>query len=161
MTEPRPDWQSTLAASLAWSEAHPTFEAAVDGLPAPLRARRPEGFPHSVWELAEHVRRAQADIIDLITNAAYVAPAFPDDYWPPASETPSDAAWGECLAAVARDRERLQALARRAEPAPADAIPWSPELTTVGLVLQALDHAAYHVGQIVMARRLMGAWPGT
>ena len=85
--------------------------------------------------------------------------AWPDDYWPPSPEPPSDVAWDEAIAAVGAGRERLKALLRDL-PDPTATIPWGGAHTYLRTVLVALDHEAYHVGQIVLVRRLLGAWAG-
>lgn len=152
-------WQTAVAEALEWSEAHPTFDASIADFPRELRGLRPDGLPHSVWELVEHIRLAQADLIALVTDAGYTAPAFPDGYWPPSPEPPSAAAWNESVEAVRRGRARLRELAMRAR---ADALerPDAAGPTALNAVLQAIDHTSYHLGQIVLTRRLLGAWPG-
>ena len=152
-------WRAIVASGLDWQEAHATFEAAVAGLPAELRGRRPDRFPHSPWELVDHVRRTQADLVDFMTNAAYHAPAWPDDYWPAAPAPPTERAWDESIAAVRHDRARLQELATHAVPELTARIPWGEGQTYLRTILVALDHTSYHVGQLVAVRRLLGAWP--
>jgi hypothetical protein len=126
-----------LSRALAWHSAHATFDAAVKGLPARLRGRRPRGAAHSAWELVEHIRLAQRDILDFCRDASYVAHVWPDDYWPPEPTPPSTAAWTAALHAIRRDRRALQRLARD---------------RTRGL------DTSYHVGQIVLLRERLGAW---
>lgn len=152
-------WRSIVAAALDAREAHVPFDRAVADLAPELRGRRPEGLPHSVWELVEHVRIAQTDLIAYLEDPAYAAPAWPAAYWPPAPEPPSDAAWHEAIAAVQAGRERLQARLRDL-PDPTATIPWGGAHTYLRTVLVALDHEAYHVGQIVLVRRLLGVWAG-
>jgi len=152
-------WRAIVASSLDWQEAHASLEAAAAGLPAELRGRRPDGLPHSPWELVEHVRRTQADLLAFMANAAYTAPAWPDDYWPAGPLPPTADAWEESLAAIRRDREGLQALAGRADIDLTARIPWGEGQTYLRTILVAVDHAAYHVGQLVLVRRLLGAWP--
>ena len=151
-------WRGIVAAALEAREAHVPFDIAVSGLAPALRGRRPAGLPHSVWELVEHVRIAQADLIAYLEDPAYAAPAWPGDYWPPSPEPPSDAAWDEAVAAVRAGRERLQALLLEL-PDPTAPIPWGGSHTYLRTVMVALDHEAYHVGQVVLLRRLLGAWP--
>jgi uncharacterized damage-inducible protein DinB len=152
-------WRSIVAAALDAREAHVPFDRAVADLAPELRGRRPEGLPHSVWELVEHVRIAQADLIAYLEHPGYAAPAWPDDYWPPSPEPPSDVAWDEAIAAVGAGRERLKALVREV-PDLAATIPWGGAHTYLRTILVAMDHEAYHVGQIVLVRRLLGAWAG-
>ncbi|HET9948817.1 MAG TPA: DinB family protein [Longimicrobiales bacterium] len=156
----RDAWRRIVASSLDWGQAHVTLARAVDGLPARLRGRRPQGSPYSVWELLEHIRITQRDLLEFCTNPAYREPEWPDDYWPHSPEPESDGAWEDSLAAIERDREELR---RWTETAPLDLtakIPHGTGQTYLRTVLVALDHLAYHTGQIVLVRRLLGAWEG-
>jgi uncharacterized damage-inducible protein DinB len=145
---------------LDWRDAHASFDAAVDGLPPAQRGVRPAGSPHSPWELVEHIRRAQHDILDFSRNPDYRELEWPADYWPDSAAPPTAESWDESVAAVRRDREALRQLA--ADPA-VDlfaAIPHGKGQTVLRELLLAADHTAYHVGQLVLTRRLLGAWPG-
>ncbi|MBA2666489.1 MAG: DinB family protein [Trueperaceae bacterium] len=150
-------WRSIVAAALDAREAHVPFDRAVADLAPELRGRRPEGLPHSAWALVEHIRITQADLIAYLEDSAYAATAWPDDYWPPSPEPADGAAWDRAIAAVQAGRERLKALLLEL-PDPTAPIPWGGEHTYLRTVLVALDHEAYHVGQIVLLRRLLGAW---
>src|SRR5438309_11163642 len=97
---------------LDWEEAHVGFDKAVDGIPPDKRGARATGFEHSVWQLLEHMRIAQDDILDFCVNANYVhSLKWPDDYWP-RSTTPDAAAWEGSIAAFRHSRERMKAIAR-------------------------------------------------
>ncbi len=152
-------WRTIVAAALDAREAHVTFDLAVADLAPDLRGVRPEGLPHSAWDLVEHVRIAQGDLIAYMEDPAYVASAWPEAYWPSTSAPPSEAAWDEAVAAVGRGRARLQELVLDL-PDPTATIPWGGEHTYLRSILVALDHEAYHVGQLVLVRRLLGAWSG-
>ena len=151
-------WRETVAWSLDWEQGHASLEHAVDGLAASLRGKRPTGSPHSVWELLDHIRRTQADLLDFMTNADYVAPDWPLDYWPSPEQTPSPKQWSECLAGIKRDRRALQQLATRGPRDLTKRVPWGEGQTYLRTILLAADHTSYHVGQIVLVRRLLGAW---
>lgn len=143
---------------LEWKDAHATFDAAVADVPPALRGRRPHGLPYSPWELLEHLRLAQADILEFCVDPAYREKEWPADYWPPSPAPPSDAAWDESVAAFRRDREALRRLA--ADPA-VDLfakIPHGEGQTYLRELLLVADHNAYHVGQLVAVRRLLGDW---
>jgi uncharacterized damage-inducible protein DinB len=145
---------------LEWGEAHVTFDAAVADLPAELRGRRPEGFPHSPWELVEHVRITQHDLLDFCRNQAYVAPTWPDDYWPPAAAPPTPEGWDESIAAYRADRSALQAFVADPRRELGALVPrGTGEETYLRSVLLVADHTSYHLGQLVAARRLLGDWP--
>jgi hypothetical protein len=142
---------------LAWEDAHVGFDAAVAGVPPALRGRVPEGLPHSPWQLLEHIRRAQWDILDFCVNATYVEPKSMRDYWPDGPEPPSAAAWDESVAAVKRDREALRRLAGESDLFARVPLGDASQTILRELLLVA-DHNAYHVGQLVLTRRLLGAW---
>ena len=148
-----------LARMLAWNEAHVGFDAAVEGLPAALRGRRPENFPHSCWELVEHIRLAQRDLLEFCRNPTYSAPRWPDDYWPAQPAPPSPRSWDESIAAFRTDREALQAFVRESGTDLGARIPHGTGQTYLRSVLLAADHTSYHVGQLVAVRHLLGAWP--
>lgn len=152
-------WRAIVASALAWREAHATIDAAAADLPVEHRGRRPAHLPYSPWELLEHIRRTQADLLEFMVNPAYAAPAWPADYWPSEPAPPTEAAWEESLATIRRDRELLQRLALRSDLDLTARIPWGEGQTYLRTILVAVDHAAYHVGQLVVARRLVDAWP--
>lgn len=153
-------WRAGVARPLAWREAHATFDDAVADLPPALRGRRVDGFPHSAWELVEHVRFTQRDILDFCRDPHYHEPRWPDDYWPRDTAPPSDDAWEASLAAYRADREALRALAEDGVPDLLATIPHGSGQTYLREVLLVADHTAYHVGQLVMLRRMLGAWGG-
>ncbi len=151
-------WRDVVASALAWEQAHVSFDRAVAGVPEELRGRRPQAYPHSLWELVEHIRLAQADIVAFMEDPAYVEPEWPDGYWPESPEPASSGAWDESVAAVRRDRERLRDIAMRAEPDLMAEIPGGGGRTYLRTILAIVDHTAYHVGQLVAVRRLLRAW---
>ena len=154
-------WRTIVASSLDWREAHATFDDAIAGLSAELRGRRPEHYPHSAWELVEHIRMAQADLIAFMQNASYAAPKWPDDYWPPTPAPPTARTWDESIAAVLRDRAELKAIATRSTLDLTATIPWGGGQTYLRTILVAVDHTAYHVAQLIAVRQMLGAWPAT
>ena len=144
---------------LDWEEAHVGFDKAVDGIPPDKRGARAEAFEHSPWQLLEHLRIAQEDILDFCVNANYEhRMKWPDDYWPTNPSPPSDKAWTDSIASYARSREDLKRLAREVEDLTAKVPTGKPTQTYLRAILLAADHAAYHVGQIVAVRRALGAW---
>jgi hypothetical protein len=152
-------WRDITASALDWHEAHAPFEIAVANLEPELRGRRPDHFPHSPWELVEHIRRTQCDLVDFMENENYIAPTWPDDYWPTESGPPSPDAWQTSLEAVRRDRKRLSEITTRAGLDLTARIPWGEGQTYLRTILVAIDHTAYHVGQLVAVRRLLNNWP--
>jgi uncharacterized damage-inducible protein DinB len=140
-------------------QAHCTFEDAVAQMPAARRGDRPDRLPYSVWELVDHLRRAQRDILVYCRDPDYEPDDWPDDYWPDAAAPPSDDAWDEALAGVEADRDALCALVRDESLDLYDPVPASDEHTYLREMLLVADHNAYHVGQIVTVRRQLGLWP--
>ncbi|HZP48965.1 MAG TPA: DinB family protein [Vicinamibacterales bacterium] len=147
-----------LARSLAWGDAHVTFDAAVAGLPPRLRGVVPPGLPHSAWQLVEHIRLAQADILEFGVSRRYREKQWPADYWPRSAAPPRRDAWMRAIAAVRRDRRALERLVRDSSIDLEAGVPSDPDKTFLREVLLLADHTAYHVGQLILVRRALGAW---
>ncbi len=140
--------------------AHAGFEAAVDGLPPELRGRRPEGLAYTAWQLLEHLRICQWDILEFCRRSDHVSPAWPKGYWTASEIPPHDAAWEECLTAFRRDLKGMCDLVADPSTDLLTPIPWGePHHTVLQQALLLADHNAYHVGQLVSLRRLLDAWP--
>lgn len=148
-----------VAMLLDWEDAHVGFDTAVQGLPPKLRGVRPPGFAHSAWEIVEHIRLAQADILAFMRDKAYRAPAWPDDYWPAAAAPPAGKAWDRSLEAYHSDLTALKRLARNPRIDLFATVPnGSGRQTWLRELLLVADHTAHHVAQIVDVRRALGAW---
>lgn len=147
-----------IAALLGWRDAHAGFDAAVEGLPAGLRGTRPPGFSHSAWQLVEHIRVAQGDILEFCRRGPYHEKRWPEDYWPADPEPPTRTAWAKTLAAYRSDREALARLARNRRIDLLAPIPGRQGQTYLRELLLVADHTAYHVGQIIALRRALGSW---
>jgi hypothetical protein len=143
---------------LAWQKAHMGFDAAVDGIPAELRGAQPQGLPYSPWQLLEHLRLAQRDILEFCRNPAYVEGNWPDDYWPKTAQPPTAAAWDQSLHAFRSDREAMKQLAMNPDIDLIAAIPHGDGKTYLRELLLLADHNAYHVGQLIAVRRCLGIW---
>ena len=150
--------RSHLVKALDWRDAHATFDAAVKDFPPALRGKRVEGLPYSAWELLEHLRIAQHDILDFSRNPKYQEHTWPDDYWPGSPEPPDEKAWDRSVAAFRRDRRAVQKLAADPKTKLEKRIPHGDGQTYLREILLVIDHNAYHVGELVMLRRLLGAW---
>ena len=153
--------QSELLKMLDGSQAHATFEQAVEGFPAELRGVAPKGLPYSAWQIVEHIRVAQRDILEFSTNedGSYKPMKWPDDYWPKTAEPPSASAWDEAVTAVIDDRAEFEELVRAASDAElVEPFVWGDGQTLFREALLVVDHAGYHVGELVLLRRLLGAW---
>ena len=143
---------------LTWEDAHVGFDAAVAGVPVPLRGIAPHGQPHSLWQLLEHMRLTQWDILDFCVNPAYVGRSA-EQHWPASAAPPTDAAWDDGIALFRRDREAMRRLAADPGIDLFSRIPQGTGQTYLRAVLLVADHNAYHVAQIVTARRGLGIWP--
>jgi hypothetical protein len=138
--------------------AHASFKNAIQDFPAELRGKRPKGSPHSPWELLEHMRLAQWDILDFSRNPEYKALKWPHEYWPPTPEPPDDKAWDRSVHAFCRDLEAMCALVKDASADLFARIPHGDGQTLLREALLVADHNAYHLGQLVIVRRTLGAW---
>ena len=146
-------------AQLDSRQAHHTFDAVLANIPPAVRGERPAALPYSLWELLEHMRRAQADILAFCQNPDYTHPDWPDAYWPDAPAPPDGSAWTESVAAFRADLESIKDLV--ADPA-LDLyaeIPHGDGQTYLREALLVADHNAYHLGQLVTVRRLLDIWP--
>jgi hypothetical protein len=142
---------------LAWHDAHVDFDAALADLPADLRGRVPAGSPYSIWQLVEHLRIAQHDILDFCINPSYKEKHWPDDYWPKHAK-PSEGEWDKALAAYHTDLKAMQALVQDGKVDLFATVPHGSGQTYLREALLVADHAAYHIGQIVLVRRMLGNW---
>jgi hypothetical protein len=147
-----------IARTLDWEDAHAGFDAAVEGLPPELRGMAPPGLPYSPWQLVEHIRRTQADILEFCQPAGYQKKEWPKDYWPDGASPPSPKAWDESIAAVRRDRKALAALTVDGKVDLTAPVPSGTGQTYLREILLVADHTAYHVGELIVVRRLLGAW---
>ena len=143
---------------LRCGSAHLDFDKAIADLPANLRGVRPEGSPHSVWELVEHLRIAQWDILDFSRNPDYATPSWPEDYWPKTPAPANNAAWEESVAAFHRDLKAMQDLVADPKTDLYAKIPWGDGQTILREAMLVADHNAYHLGQIVLVRQMLGSW---
>ena len=144
---------------LDWEEAHVGFDQAVEGIPPDKRGARAPGCEHSPWQLVEHMRIAQEDILDFCVNATYThTMKWPEDYWPADPAPPDAKAWADSLASCTRTRAELQRLAREVQDVTAAVPTGKSGQTYLRAILLVADHNAYHVGQLVAVRRALGAW---
>jgi hypothetical protein len=137
--------------------AHLSFDDAIKGLPAEKRGETPRGMDHSVWDLVEHIRLAQWDILEFSRNRKHQSPKWPEGYWP-AKQNPSTAEWNASLKKVRADLKAMQALVKNPKTDLFAKIPWGDGQTILREALLVADHNAYHVAQIVDVRKLLGVW---
>jgi hypothetical protein len=142
-------------------KAHASFDDAVKDFPAKLRGVVPEGLPYSGWQIVEHLRIAQRDILEFSDNAdgSYKSMKWPDDYWPKAAAPADEKAWDESLKQIRADRKAFDKLLHGADDAElVKAFAWGDGQNLLHEALLIADHNAYHTGELIVARRLLGAW---
>jgi len=149
-----------LARFVDFGEAHATLDAALAELDPALQGERPHGLPHSPWELLEHMRITQHDILDFCVNPSYEEMRWPHDYWPRGAAPAADDSWKKSVAGLQKDREALRAIAGDSTIDLFAKIPHGDGQTYLRELLLAQDHLSYHTGQLVLVRRALGAWPG-
>jgi hypothetical protein len=149
-----------LVAALEGGNAHARFEEVVADFPARLQGEK-TALPYSGWQLLEHIRLAQNDILRFSTNhdGSYKEMNFPDDYWPQSAAPPNARAWERSVAAVITDRDAMVRLIRDPHQNLAAAFPWAEGQTLLREALLIVDHTSYHVGELVALRRMLGIWP--
>jgi hypothetical protein len=143
---------------LGGGRAHLDFDAAVAGLPARLRGATHPKLPHSPWQLVEHLRIAQWDILEFSRNPAHVSPPWPAGYWPK-HRAPGRGEWQRGVAGFRRDLARMRRLVASPKTELLAPLPWASGASVAWQALLLADHNAYHVGQLILLRRLLDAWP--
>ena len=138
--------------------AHADFEAAIKDLPEAVRGQRPKGAEHSPWEVLEHLRIAQSDILEFSVNPDHVSPEWPSGYWPKFQAPETDAEWDQSVEEFRRDLKRMCALVSSEDTDLFAKIPHGDGQTILREALLVADHNAYHIGELVLLRRLLGAW---
>lgn len=150
-----------LVALLDGGQAHATLDDAVEGFPVKLRGAVPEGLPYSGWQILEHLRITQKDILEFSDNAdgSYKELKWPDEYWPKSAEPPSESAWEDSVAEIKADRKAFDKLVHDANDEELIAkFAWGDGQNLLREALLIADHNAYHVGELIVVRRLLGAW---
>jgi hypothetical protein len=147
-----------LVSLLSGGNAHAKFDDAVKDFPPDLRGVKPAKAPYSAWQLLEHMRIAQRDILDFCINSNYKEMAWPDDYWPKMPAPPENAAWTKSIKSFQNDLTQMQKLVSDPATDLLAPIPWGSGQTILREALLVADHNAYHLGQLVLVRRLLGTW---
>ncbi len=147
-----------LVAYLKEGNAHATLREAVAGVPAADRCREVGDLPYTLWDLLEHIRIAQWDIVEFCTNSDHTSPAFPDGYWPEKRADVSQEEWKASLGRIQRDRDRMIDLIQDPECTLTEPLSHGSGQTLLKEVQVLIDHRSYHTGQIIVLRRLLGNW---
>ncbi len=147
-----------LKALLVGGQAHAKLDDAVKDMPFELQGRVPDGLPYSPWQLLEHIRLAQKDILEFSDNADgnYRPMKWPDDYWPKDAVPPNSKAWNNSVAELKKDRHAFEKLLKEGDLI--EPFAWGEGQNLLREALLIADHESYHTGELVMARRLLGAW---
>jgi hypothetical protein len=143
---------------LKGGHAHADLDSALANFPAKLRGRKPKGAEHTAWQLLEHIRIATWDILEFSRNAKHVSPKWPGGYWPKTGAPPSAAAWNASIRKVRADQKAMEKLVTSTRSDLFAPISHGTGQTLLREALLLADHNAYHIGQLVLLRRLLGAW---
>ena len=157
---PSPDQslRNELVFLLEGGNAHAKFDDAVANFPPTLRGQRPADLPYSAWGLLEHMRIAQADMLEFSRDPNYESRNWPGDYWPKTDAPPSDAAWEKSIKDFRSDLQEMVKLISDPKSDLYTPFPWGDGQNLLREALQVADHNAYHLGQLLAVRRLLGAW---
>jgi len=158
MSDPQKPLREHLLYVLKGEGAHAPFNQAVKDFPAKLRGQKVENFPHTACMLLEHLRLAQLDILEFSRNQKHVSPPWPEGYWPKTDAPANASAWDDSIKAFRKDLKEMEDLVSDAKTDLYAKIPWGEGQTVLREALLVADHNAYHIGQLVMLRRLLGAW---
>lgn len=153
-----PDLRTHLVALLEGGHAFAKPQTILENIPATIRGRRPDGFDHSLWELIEHLRISQRDILDFCVADEYIEHKWPDEYWPATAEPPSAAAWDESVAAFLADIDETRRLAVDESIDLLSVVPHGTTQTYLREILLIAEHNAHHLGQVIAVRKLLGTW---
>jgi hypothetical protein len=154
------DVREQILRALAGRAAYPEAASALEGVPESARGKRVPGISHTLWQLLEHLRLAQWDILEYGRNPDHESPEFPVGYWPASDAPPSDAAWNESLRRFFSDLEALRKIAADGELDLTAPIPHLEDVSWLRELMLVVSHNAYHIGQFVQLRRALGCWNG-
>jgi hypothetical protein len=147
-----------LVSLMRGGHAHADFDTAIKNLPVALRGKRPKGAEHSPWEILEHLRIAQWDILEFSRDAKHQSPDWPSGYWPATAAPPNDKAWEKSIRVFRKDLNAMCALVEDASTDLFAKITHGDGQTVLREALLVADHNSYHLGELVLVRRLLGTW---
>jgi hypothetical protein len=152
--------RTQIVALLRGGQAHVTFEDAIKDFPVEKRGLIPEGLPYSAWQILEHIRITQRDILDFSAppTGGYQPIEWPAEYWPKSPEPPSEHAWDVSIAAIRKDLDAFESLINRPEADLYKPFRWGEGQNLLREALLIGDHTSYHLGELVVLRRLLGIW---
>ncbi len=141
---------------LLGGSAHVSLQKALDGLPPHLRGIKPENMPYSIWQLVEHIRIAQWDMLQFSKDADHKSPKWPEEYWPKEIAPEDDSAWNEALTQIDNDLDEFIELIEHSDLY--QKLPHGDGQTILREALQIADHNSYHIGEIIAVRRILNTW---
>jgi hypothetical protein len=144
---------------LEGGHAHAKFDDAVAHFPHESLGIRPKGASHSAWEIVEHMRIAQHDILQFSISAEHVSPGWPEGYWPASAAPERESEWNQSLRSFRKDLTEFLALVQDPKQDLCKKFPWGSGQTLLREAMLIADHNSYHLGELVLVRRLLGAWP--
>jgi hypothetical protein len=147
---------SEISKLLMGGSAHVSLKDALHNLPANLRGEKVDKLPYSIWQLLEHIRIAQWDMLQFCKDEDHQSPKWPDDYWPKEAAPKDEDAWDESIAGVNSDLDEFIELVEHADLY--QPLPGGDGQTLLLEALQLADHNSYHIAEIIAIRRLLGAW---
>ena len=140
---------------LQGGQAHLTFDDVIKDFPQKLRGVKPDGAPHTAWQLLEHMRIAQWDILEFSLNPKHVSPPWPEGYWPKSERPPTDAAWKKSIASIKKDLSAMQKLVENPKTDLYAKIPHGTGQNILREILLVADHNAYHLGVLLVIGRML------
>jgi hypothetical protein len=147
-----------LSEGLTKSHAHLSLEDALKGLPVKARGIRPEGMPYSIWQLLEHIRITQWDIVAFSAGPDHKSPVWPKGYWTAEAEPPSASAWTECIHQIHSEQAKFIGLLESPDADLFTPFSYGEGQNLVREAILLIDHTSYHVGEILALRRMLGNW---
>ena len=150
-----------LSHALNWGEAHVDWKKAVAGIPAKQQGMRPTGGDHSPWEILEHMRICTWDILEFSRDPKHKSPDWPSGYWPKTPEPPKPTAWNASVQSLEKDLGAMAKLVANPKTDLLSPIPGGSGQNILREALLIVDHNSYHLGQLVLVRKLLGCWPET
>lgn len=156
----RDELHKQLLALLKGGQAHAGFDEVIKDFPSEKRGVKPAGLPYSAWQLLEHIRIAQHDILHFSKNyeGKYQSPKWPEGYWPKSPEPPNDKAWDDSIRQIKADQKEFEELVAEPKNSLEQPFPWGEGQNLLREALLIADHNAYHVGELVAVRRILGIW---
>ena len=150
-----PEVREEIVRLLEGGGAHATFEDAVKGFPAHIRGKKIEGVSHTPWQILEHLRLAQWDILEFSRNPSHESPAWPDGYWPKDAAPPNDAAWDSSVKQFLDDRASLARWIQDPDVDLLAPVPDEDGPTLLHEIVITAQHNSYHLGQLLLLRRAL------